>query len=125
MAGDTGDEDSEVSSDGGDGDGGHDLRTDDFRTIRIVHDRDDVSAADESGGDVGANVVGIGFTLVGGNAKGVFVDAVDPGSAAARAGLRRGDQVLAVDGRHIFGRTRDEVHLANVIVTVHHGRVKR
>lgn len=96
-AGSAGDESPSSTDDDDDG-GGTELKTDDFRTVRIVYPPDDDSV-----------VTGIGFTLVGGNAKGVFVDAVDPASPAAKAGLHRGDQILAVDGRHIFGRTRDEV----------------
>jgi hypothetical protein len=51
----------------------------------------------------------IGFTLVGGNVKGVFVDAVDMTSDPARAGLLNGDHLLCVDGRPTMGRTREEV----------------
>jgi len=52
----------------------------------------------------------MGYTLVGGNVKGVFVDTIDPESAAAGAGLTAGDHVLRVNGQLMVGKTRDEVY---------------
>ncbi|XP_023561524.1 rap guanine nucleotide exchange factor 2 isoform X5 [Octodon degus] len=42
------------------------------------------------------------FILLGGSEKGfgIFVDSVDPGSRAAEAGLKRGDQILEVNGQN-------------------------
>ncbi|XP_075716400.1 rap guanine nucleotide exchange factor 2 isoform X1 [Rhinoderma darwinii] len=42
------------------------------------------------------------FTLLGGSDKGfgIFVDSVDSGSKAAEAGLKRGDQILEVNGQN-------------------------
>ncbi|KAG8592550.1 hypothetical protein GDO81_000536 [Engystomops pustulosus] len=42
------------------------------------------------------------FTLLGGSDKGfgIFVDSVDPGSKAVEAGLKRGDQILEVNGQN-------------------------
>uniref|UniRef100_H0V3A7 Rap guanine nucleotide exchange factor 2 n=1 Tax=Cavia porcellus TaxID=10141 RepID=H0V3A7_CAVPO len=42
------------------------------------------------------------FLLLGGSEKGfgIFVDSVDPGSKAAEAGLKRGDQILEVNGQN-------------------------
>ncbi|XP_063776521.1 rap guanine nucleotide exchange factor 2 isoform X1 [Pseudophryne corroboree] len=42
------------------------------------------------------------FTLLGGLDKGfgIFVDSVDPGSKAVEAGLKRGDQILEVNGQN-------------------------
>ncbi|XP_053316121.1 rap guanine nucleotide exchange factor 2 isoform X4 [Spea bombifrons] len=42
------------------------------------------------------------FTLLGGSDKGfgIFVDSVDPGSKAMEAGLKRGDQILEVNGQN-------------------------
>ena len=51
-----------------------------------------------------------GITLVGGNAKGVFVETIDPESASARAGLSVGDHILRINGQLMVGKTRDEVY---------------
>ncbi|CAJ0938044.1 unnamed protein product [Ranitomeya imitator] len=42
------------------------------------------------------------FTLLGGSDKGfgIFVDSVDPGTKAVEAGLKRGDQILEVNGQN-------------------------
>ncbi|XP_069099818.1 rap guanine nucleotide exchange factor 2 isoform X33 [Pleurodeles waltl] len=42
------------------------------------------------------------FTLLGGSEKGfgIFVDSVEPGSKALEAGLKRGDQILEVNGQN-------------------------
>ncbi|XP_068134951.1 rap guanine nucleotide exchange factor 2 isoform X7 [Hyperolius riggenbachi] len=42
------------------------------------------------------------FTMLGGSDKGfgIFVDSVDPGSKAVEAGLKRGDQILEVNGQN-------------------------
>ncbi|XP_066506183.1 rap guanine nucleotide exchange factor 2 isoform X2 [Hoplias malabaricus] len=44
----------------------------------------------------------LAFTLLGGSEKGfrIFIDHVEPGSKAAEAGLKRGDQVLEVNGQN-------------------------
>lgn len=44
----------------------------------------------------------LAFTLLGGQEKGfrIFIDAVEPGSKAAEAGLKRGDQILEVNGQN-------------------------
>ncbi|XP_035282170.1 rap guanine nucleotide exchange factor 2 isoform X4 [Anguilla anguilla] len=42
------------------------------------------------------------FTLLGGSEKGfrIFIDSVEPGSAATEVGLKRGDQILEVNGQN-------------------------
>uniref|UniRef100_A0A3B5PUA5 Rap guanine nucleotide exchange factor 2 n=1 Tax=Xiphophorus maculatus TaxID=8083 RepID=A0A3B5PUA5_XIPMA len=44
----------------------------------------------------------LAFTLLGGQEKGfcIFIDTVEPGSKAAEAGLKRGDQILEVNGQN-------------------------
>ncbi|XP_034545620.1 rap guanine nucleotide exchange factor 2 isoform X18 [Notolabrus celidotus] len=44
----------------------------------------------------------LAFSLLGGQEKGfrIFIDAVDPGSKAAEVGLKRGDQLLEVNGQN-------------------------
>ncbi|XP_046881038.1 rap guanine nucleotide exchange factor 2 isoform X3 [Hypomesus transpacificus] len=44
----------------------------------------------------------LAFSLLGGSEKGfrVFIDSVEPGSKAAEAGLKRGDQILEVNGQN-------------------------
>ncbi|XP_049340499.1 rap guanine nucleotide exchange factor 2 isoform X4 [Astyanax mexicanus] len=44
----------------------------------------------------------LAFTLLGGSEKGfrIFIDHVEPGSKAAEAGLKRGDQILEVNGQN-------------------------
>ncbi|XP_056455891.1 rap guanine nucleotide exchange factor 2 isoform X3 [Gadus chalcogrammus] len=44
----------------------------------------------------------LAFSLLGGQDKGfrVFIDAVEPGSKAAESGLKRGDQILEVNGQN-------------------------
>uniref|UniRef100_A0A8D3AAK9 Rap guanine nucleotide exchange factor 2 n=1 Tax=Scophthalmus maximus TaxID=52904 RepID=A0A8D3AAK9_SCOMX len=44
----------------------------------------------------------LAFSLLGGQEKGfrVFIDAVEPGSKAAEVGLKRGDQILEVNGQN-------------------------
>uniref|UniRef100_A0A8C7ZS06 Rap guanine nucleotide exchange factor 2b n=1 Tax=Oryzias sinensis TaxID=183150 RepID=A0A8C7ZS06_9TELE len=44
----------------------------------------------------------LGFSLLGGQEKGsrIFIDAVEPGSKAAEVGLKRGDQILEVNGQN-------------------------
>uniref|UniRef100_A0A671SJY7 Rap guanine nucleotide exchange factor 2 n=1 Tax=Sinocyclocheilus anshuiensis TaxID=1608454 RepID=A0A671SJY7_9TELE len=44
----------------------------------------------------------LSFTLLGGSEKGfrIFIDSVEPGSKAAEAGLKRGDQILEVNGQN-------------------------
>ncbi|XP_072290837.1 rap guanine nucleotide exchange factor 2 isoform X3 [Eucyclogobius newberryi] len=44
----------------------------------------------------------LAFSLLGGQEKGfrIFLDAVEPGSKAAEAGLKRGDQILEVNGQN-------------------------
>jgi len=54
----------------------------------------------------------LGYTLVGGNTKGVFVDTIDPESAPASAGLAAGDHILRVNGQLMVGKTRDDVYHA-------------
>ncbi|XP_029515883.2 rap guanine nucleotide exchange factor 2 isoform X6 [Oncorhynchus nerka] len=44
----------------------------------------------------------LAFTLLGGSEKGfrIFIDSVEPGSKASEAGLKRGDQILEVNGQN-------------------------
>ena len=53
--------------------------------------------------------------------KGVFVSLVVPGSPAAMAGLRFGDQLLTLGSAELAGRTEDRVHamLRSVIYYLH------
>ncbi|XP_057629667.1 rap guanine nucleotide exchange factor 6 isoform X2 [Chionomys nivalis] len=67
------------------------------------------------------------FSLNGGNEKGfgVFVECVDPGSKAADAGLKRGDQIMEVNGQNFENITfvkaleilRNNTHLALTVKT--------
>lgn len=49
-----------------------------------------------------------GFTIVGGNAEGIFVHSLDPSSEASRSGLSNGDQILRANGRRVLGLTKEE-----------------
>ncbi len=51
------------------------------------------------------------ISVVGGNADGIFVHRIDPGSEAEQAGLMEGDQVLKINGQSIGGLTKEEVML--------------
>ncbi len=51
------------------------------------------------------------ISVVGGNADGIFVHRIDPGSDAEQAGLMEGDQVLKINGQSIGGLTKEEVML--------------
>ncbi|XP_067654258.1 tight junction protein ZO-1-like isoform X2 [Haliotis asinina] len=51
---------------------------------------------------------GLGLSLAGGNATGIFIASVQPGSAAEREGLCEGDQILRANVQDITGLTREE-----------------
>ncbi|XP_071115838.1 tight junction protein ZO-1-like isoform X7 [Haliotis cracherodii] len=51
---------------------------------------------------------GLGLSLAGGNATGIFIASVQPGSAAEREGLCEGDQILRANVQEITGLTREE-----------------
>ncbi|XP_070178925.1 tight junction protein ZO-1-like isoform X2 [Littorina saxatilis] len=59
---------------------------------------------------------GLGLRLAGGNATGIFIASVQPGSAAEAEGLVEGDQILQANGRDIVGLTREEAvaHLTSL-----------
>ncbi|XP_074596515.1 tight junction protein 1-like isoform X2 [Brevipalpus obovatus] len=50
----------------------------------------------------------LGIRLTGGNEVGIFVSAVQMGSAASIQGLRAGDKILKVNGADMRGMTREE-----------------
>ncbi|KAL3885385.1 hypothetical protein ACJMK2_025454 [Sinanodonta woodiana] len=52
--------------------------------------------------------VGLGLRLAGGNATGIFIANVQPGSAAEDEGLTEGDQILKANERDIVGQSREE-----------------
>ncbi len=56
--------------------------------------------------------VGIGVSLSGGGAQPTVIEIVYPNSAAAKAGLRPGDQILSINGQSISGETLDLVSAA-------------
>lgn len=49
-----------------------------------------------------------GFSIIGGNAEGIFVHSLDPTSEAARNGLSNGDQILRANGKRVLGLTKEE-----------------
>ncbi|GFR69770.1 tight junction protein ZO-1 [Elysia marginata] len=51
---------------------------------------------------------GLGLRLAGGNATGIFIASVQPGSAGEREGLVEGDNILMANEREISGLTREE-----------------
>ncbi|XP_033100588.1 tight junction protein ZO-1-like isoform X2 [Anneissia japonica] len=53
----------------------------------------------------------IGLQLVGGNATGIFVAAMQPGSAAEKAGVHEGDQILQVNDVSLLGMTKEDAVL--------------
>ena len=53
----------------------------------------------------------VGIRLTGGNEVGIFVTAVQPGSSAARQGLRPGDKILKVNDMDMKSVTREEAVL--------------
>ncbi|XP_025081792.1 tight junction protein ZO-1-like isoform X3 [Pomacea canaliculata] len=59
---------------------------------------------------------GLGLRLAGGNATGIFIASVQPGSAAEAEGLAEGDQILQANGLDIVGLTREEAvaHLTSL-----------
>nr|XP_004666644.1 rap guanine nucleotide exchange factor 6 isoform X4 [Jaculus jaculus] len=69
----------------------------------------------------------LNFTLNGGSEKGfgIFVEGVEPGSRAAEAGLKRGDQIMEVNGQNFENITfvkaleilRNNTHLALTVKT--------
>ena len=54
---------------------------------------------------------GVGIRLAGGNAVGIFVAAVQPGSPAERQGLQQGDLLLRVNATDMRTKTREEAVL--------------
>ncbi|CAG5114445.1 unnamed protein product, partial [Candidula unifasciata] len=51
---------------------------------------------------------GLGLRLAGGNATGIFIASVQPGSAGEREGLVEGDQIILANEKEITGMTREE-----------------
>ncbi|CAL1548287.1 unnamed protein product [Lymnaea stagnalis] len=51
---------------------------------------------------------GLGLRLAGGNATGIFIASVQPGSAGEREGLVEGDQIILANDKEITGLTREE-----------------
>ncbi|XP_052096384.1 tight junction protein ZO-1-like isoform X11 [Mytilus californianus] len=52
--------------------------------------------------------LGLGLRLAGGNATGIFIASVQPGSGAADVGLTEGDEILMANNREIHGLSREE-----------------
>ena len=51
------------------------------------------------------------ISIVGGNADGVYIHRIDPGSDAEQKGLMEGDQILKINSQPINGMTKEEVTL--------------
>ena len=51
------------------------------------------------------------ISIVGGNADGIYVHRIDPGSDAEQQGLMEGDQILRINNQSINGMTKEEVTL--------------
>ncbi|XP_033725434.1 tight junction protein ZO-1-like isoform X3 [Pecten maximus] len=52
--------------------------------------------------------LGLGLRLAGGNATGIFIASVQPGSGAEVVGLTEGDQILMANNKEIPGLSREE-----------------
>ncbi|XP_063437039.1 tight junction protein ZO-1-like isoform X2 [Mytilus trossulus] len=52
--------------------------------------------------------LGLGLRLAGGNATGIFIASVQPGSGAADVGLTEGDEILLANNKEIHGLSREE-----------------
>ncbi|XP_071942456.1 tight junction protein 1-like isoform X2 [Antedon mediterranea] len=59
----------------------------------------------------------IGLQLVGGNSTGIFVAAMQPGSAAEKAGVHEGDQILQVNDTSLLGMTKEDAVLLLLSLT--------
>ncbi len=51
------------------------------------------------------------ISIVGGNADGIYIHRIDPGSDAEQQGLMEGDQILKINNQSINGMTKEEVTL--------------
>ena len=58
----------------------------------------------------GGATVGIGIYLSGGGSQPIRIDATIPGSPAANANLKPGDEIIAVNGTNVRGMTLDQFH---------------
>ncbi|XP_041355918.1 tight junction protein ZO-1-like isoform X2 [Gigantopelta aegis] len=60
--------------------------------------------------------MGLGLRLAGGNATGIFIASVQPGTAAEAEGLIEGDQIVMANERDMLGLTREEAvsHLTSL-----------
>ncbi|BFZ25795.1 hypothetical protein BsWGS_28834 [Bradybaena similaris] len=72
-------------------------------TSRIVHDLDPRSVTFPKD-----KQTGLGLRLAGGNATGIFIASVQPGSAGEREGLVEGDQIILANEKEITEMTREE-----------------
>lgn len=59
--------------------------------------------------ELSGTFVGIGVTVADGSGNGVIIASVIPHTPAEAAGLKRGDQVTAVNGKSTTGQTTDQV----------------
>ena len=57
-----------------------------------------------------APTVGIGVYISGGGSQPLVIDAIIPDSPASKTSLQPGDEIVAVNGTNVRGKTFDEVH---------------
>ena len=52
--------------------------------------------------------IALSRALVGGNAEGIFIHRIDPGSDADQQGLLEGDQIMAINEQSTLGKTKED-----------------
>jgi carboxyl-terminal processing protease len=67
------------------------------------------AAAKAQDQELSGTFVGIGVTVADGNGNGIIVGSVIPHTPAEAAGLKRGDRVIAVNGKSTAGQTTDQI----------------